>query len=253
MPACSGTIQKAGHTVSRFMEDLAMIRNTGLLLMLSMVMATGTCIAAEASSGNAATPAPSAAQPVQELEAVWVQGKRLAHRIEDAEDEFFPLYNKANRKDDFDIHCGYTYLSVDTMIMGRTCLATFLGQSYGPPVYWSACYGGFYGSSPYFYGYRRGYALYGGCADASGYEPPSPAFILMARKDDLRRNMLKVISSDPVLLQKAAHLGDLYRELESVQTRYRTIKGVKVRNGRVVKASRNVRKTTSPNTGPRSM
>jgi hypothetical protein len=236
------------------MEDLAMIRKNGLILMLSMVMATGACMAADASSGSAtaASPSPST-QSVQELEAVWVQGKRLAHRIEDAEDEFFPLYNKVNKKDDFDIQCGYTYLSVDTMIMGRTCLANFLGQSYGPPVYWSACYGGFYGSSPYFYGYGRGYGMYGGCADASGYEPPSPAFILMARKDDLRRNMLKVISGDPLLLQKAAHLGDLYRELESVQTRYRTIKGVKVRNGRAVKASRTVRKTTSPNTGPRSL
>jgi hypothetical protein len=233
-----------------------MIRKTGLPLILSMAMAMASiCMAADApptSSAAAPAPTPPAAQPVQELQEVWVHGKRLAHRIEDAEDEFFPLYNKANKKDDFDIHCGYAYLSVDTMIMGRTCLAEFLNRSYGPPVYSGMCYGGFYGSSPYFYGYRGSYASYGTCADAFGYEPLSPAFILMARKDDLRRNMLKVISNDPLLLSKAAHLGDLYMELASVQDRYRTIKGIKVKNGRVMKASHSIRKNATPYTGPRT-
>lgn len=228
-----------------------MIRKTGLSLILSMATAS-ICMAADAPHGNAAAPGsiPPASQPeqkIQELEEVWVQGKRLAHRIEDAEDEFFPLYNKANRNDDFDIRCGYAYLSVDTMIMGRTCLANFLGQSYGPPVHWSTCYGGFYGSSPRFFGYRGPYASYGACVDAFGYEPLSPAFILMARKDDLRRNMVKVISNDPILLQKAAHLGDLYKELESVQNRYRTIKGVKVKGSRSAKL-----KPVKTSTGPRT-
>jgi hypothetical protein len=234
-------------------QEQSMIRKTGLPLVLSLALA-GISMAADAPPDNASTPAstPAGSQPeqnAQELEEVWVQGKRLAHRIEDAEDEFFPLYNKANKNNDFDIRCGYAYLSVDTMIMGRTCIADFLGRSYGPPVYWSSCYGygGFYGSSPRFFGYRGPYVSYGACVDAYGYEPPSAELILMARKDDLRRNMLKVINNDPELLKKAAHLGDLYRELEAVQKRYRTAKGIKVKGSADAKP-----KPVRVNTGPRT-
>jgi hypothetical protein len=123
---------------------------------------------------------------LQQLEQIWILGKGLAHRIEDAEDEFFPLYNKANRNHDYDIKCGYAYLNVDSMIMGRTCLANFLGKDYGAPAfYWGGCY---YNSA---YGYGYGYGgrgLIGWCVDAGGYEPPSLEFILMAKGEDLRKN-----------------------------------------------------------------
>ena len=47
--------------------------------------------------------------------------------IEDAEDDFFRLYNKLNKKNDFDVLCGYVHLDRDSLAMSRTCLPYFLG------------------------------------------------------------------------------------------------------------------------------
>lgn len=208
------------------------IRNCRLALAaLGLTMAAASGIAAPA---PATEPAPSV-QPepqITELDEIWIHGKRLADRITDAEDEFFPIYNKVNKNDDYDIKCGYTYLSPDSMIMSRLCAPGFLGKNYGaPPVRWGTCYGAF----PYSYG---GYAISGPCMDSGGYEPPSIAFIVMAKSEDLRKNMTRVISSDPRLLAMAAHLGDLYMELNSVQHNYRKSRGIEPRG-----ASQSNRKT----------
>jgi hypothetical protein len=220
----------------RAIRDLCL----SLAAMLPIAMAAGTCSAAttQPTAAAAPTPAPAAAQAdekLQQLEQIWAHGKRLAHRIEDAEDEFFPLYNKVNKNDDYDIKCGYAYLSADTMIMGRACVAGFLGKDYGPPpVSSGSCYG------TYYYG---GYYTTAGC-DYGGFEPLSIAFIVMAKSEDMRKNMTRVITNDPVLLEKAAHLGDLYLELSSIQNRFRTVKGIKARSGN----ARPVRTNTGPRT-----
>jgi hypothetical protein len=222
----------------------------GTVLLIAQATRTQAAASSPATAAPTALPATSQPDKLQQLEEIWIQGKRLAHRIEDAEDEFFPLYNRANKNHDYDIKCGYAYLSVDTMIMGRTCLANFLGKTYGAPAFnWGMCYGGFYDAG-YYRSYRGGYALTGPCVDAGGYEPPSAAFILMAKGEDLRKNMMKVIGADPVLLEKAAHLGDLYRELSSVQNRYRTAKGIRVKGNTVRKASTN---PVRANPGPRKL
>jgi hypothetical protein len=206
--------------------------------LLSAALAYGTCAAA---SRSAATPSPSAApqqptQPTQELEEIWVYGKSLVERINDAQDDFFPLYNKANKNDDFDIKCGYARLNPESMIMSRTCLPGFLGKDYAPPpVFTGTCYGNFritagFGSN--FYS-DTAYGMSDGPCPDGGYEPPPPAFIAMAKSAELQKQMAKVISADRQLLEKAAHLGDLYKQLESVQQRFRKAKGIEVKGRRV--------------------
>jgi hypothetical protein len=194
-------------------------------------------------SAAAPEPAPATSQQpsqqITELDEIWVHGKRLADRITAAEDEFFPIYNKVNKDNDYDIKCGYTYLSPDSMIMSRLCVPGFLGKNYGAPAIWGICYGTF----PV---YRGGYAVMRACADG-GYEPPSVEFIVMAKSEDLRMNMTKVISSDPRLLAMAAHLGDLYLELNSVQHRYRKSKGIDTKD-----TSRMNRRAVKANAGPRA-
>jgi hypothetical protein len=212
-----------------------------------LFMAMAQAASADRTGGDAPrAPAPASSPPdekLQQLEEIWVHGKRLAHRIEDAEDEFFPLYNKANKNHDFDIHCGYAYLRPDTMIMGRAC-TTNLFSRYDPPprIFWGPCVSlGYPGVA---------YAAVISCLDSSGYEPLSIEFILMARGEDIRKNMLKVISSDPALMERAAHLGDLYLELSSVQNRYRTAKGIRVKGNSIRKLPL---KPVKASTGPRSM
>jgi hypothetical protein len=212
---------------------------------LFLVLAGGTCAAAASAPAPAAAASQQPAQEIAELDEIWIHGKRLADRITDAEDEFFPIYNKVNKNDDYDIKCGYTYLSPDSMIMSRLCAPGFLGKDYGaPPSRWVTCYGFFpYAYGPYAYGR---YAMSGPCYDSGGYEPPSPAFIVMAKSEDLRKNMTQVINSDPRLRAMAAHLGDLYLELNAVQHSYRKTKGIER------DATRVNRKAVKTNAGPRT-
>jgi hypothetical protein len=203
-------------------------------------MGVGITAAASAPAPELATAASQQpAQQITELDEIWVHGKRLADRITAAEDEFFPIYNRVNKNDDYDIRCGYTYLSADSLIMSRLCVPGFLGKNYGAPATWGICYGTF----PAF---RGGYALMRICTEG-GYEPPSVEFIVMAKSEDLRKNMTKVIGSDPRLRAMADHLGDLYLELNSVQRRYRGAKGVETKE-----ASRTNRRVVRLNAGPRA-
>src|SRR5690606_28672554 len=52
----------------------------------------------------------------------------LARRIEQAEDDFFQLYNALNRDDRFDVHCGDVALHAGSMIMRRTCMPGFVAD-----------------------------------------------------------------------------------------------------------------------------
>jgi hypothetical protein len=206
--------------------------------LMSLALASGTCAAA---SQSAAPPPPRAAtqqfvQPTQELEEIWVHGKSLVERINEAQDDFFPLYNKANKNDDYDIKCGYARLNPESMIMSRTCLPGFLGKDYGaPPMFTGVCYGEYYASAGEGSSFMSPTFTTGPCIDG-GYDPPTPAFISMAKSADLQRAMTKVISSDRQLLAKAAHLGELYKELESTQQRFRKVKGIEVKTRPIPKA-----------------
>ncbi|MEO8313486.1 MAG: hypothetical protein ABI645_01715 [Pseudomonadota bacterium] len=201
-----------------------MIKNTCFALATLLVFATTNAHAA-AKTPEPATP-PQTAEQTQELDEIWVNGKRLVDQITDAEDKFFPVYNKINKNNDFDIKCGYAYLNPDSLIMGRTCLPGFLGKDWGAPAM------------------NCGYSV-GSCG---GYEAPSAEFIIFAKRDEMRKNMLKVISSDPQLQQMANQLGGLYVALDSLQHRYRKAKGIVENVGRATNP-----RATRFNAGPRSL
>src|SRR5688572_32632853 len=75
------------------------IRKFGLSLA---TLSLGLTAAASAAAPAPESAPPAAQQPAQqttELDEIWIHGKRLAHRITAAEDEFFPIYNRVNKND----------------------------------------------------------------------------------------------------------------------------------------------------------
>lgn len=175
-----------------------------------------------------------AVDPLEELEEVWVHGRSLANRITDAEDEFFALYNKVNKNNKFDVHCGYMNLTRDSMIMVRTCVPDFLArysrsyygytgsQSFSSVSNFPSTFGG-YGGYNGFGGYS-GVVSFGG-RSGYGYAPPAD---LMAThyREDYAKNVLNVIYGDPGLLEKAKGLAVLYNEMEVVQGRYKELRTI---------------------------
>lgn len=165
---------------------------------------------------------------IQELEEVRVHGKRIVDQIAAAEDRFFPLFNKLNKNHEYDIKCNDVRLNPESMIMSRICIPEFFSHYVPPPsISAGTCSGASYNDSV-------------GTCVGGGYEPPSAAFIIMARSVDLEKNMRKTIDSDPRLKQMADHLGGLYYEMRSVQDRFQAIKAAN-------------RKPVVPYKGPRSL
>ena len=95
------------------------------LVLASTLFFAGIAAAVEAAPD--AAPAGGNPAPTMELDEVWVHGKRLADRIEEAEDAFFGLYNELNDDDRFDVHCGLTILQRGSItasyIRSARCLA----------------------------------------------------------------------------------------------------------------------------------
>lgn len=229
-----------------------MTRNICLVVasVLAMFAATADAASQKSASRAAAVPAPTAEQ-IQELDEIKVHGKRLVDRINEAEDKFFPLYNKINKKNDFDVTCAYARFNPESMIMSRMCLPGFLGKSWGaPPVITGQCYSALnglgYGYDIYVGRYTSAIGNTGPCIDG-GYEPPSLEFIMFAKSGELRQQMTKVISNDPQLLAMAAHLGDLYMEFDAMKNRFRKIKGLDE------KGVRRPLKPVKASLGPRSI
>ena len=196
-------------------------------------------VAAAAVSATSATGASAVSPgqtPLQELDEIWVRGKRLHRSIADVEDDFFRLYNKLNKEDDFDIHCGYASLDRGSMIMSRVCAPEFLAylarptQSvsyYRPPVISSSCAS--YDAS--YSGFSAGNLMYTSCTSgmsfggesyvvAPRYDGPPPGLVLMERGPEYTANVIKVINSDPRLLEKYTQLVGLYEEMRQTQSRY---------------------------------
>lgn len=163
----------------------------------------------------AATPAPmptSTTAPqieqLQELDEVVVHGTRLYDRIVRAEDRFYKLYNEINKDDDFDINCAHVSLDPETRIEDRVCMPSFFTNSIVESFTWSErCRGtqdeeGNYVPPP------------------PCYTPPPPELVLMHRSDELARNMMAVIHSDPRLGDMAGELDELHLERNRLQRRY---------------------------------
>ncbi|HUG73726.1 MAG TPA: hypothetical protein VMK82_09900 [Steroidobacteraceae bacterium] len=190
-------------------------------------MAAGTSLAADAPAATAPSPV-AAQQPVEELQQldeIWVRGERLAQVIEDAEDEFFALYNKLNENRRFDVHCGHVALSRDSLIMTRACVPGFIA---GGPNHYSQAW-----SCPTF-SRRSGFAFTGsgsgiefihpGSHSAGICRPASMGAVSTVRRQEYADNVLKVIYGDPQLLDMAGDLASLYREMKLTQQRYVTVK-----------------------------
>jgi hypothetical protein len=205
--------------------------------------------------------APNPVEQIETLDEVWVYGKRLSREIEAAEDDFFVLYNKLNKDSQYDVHCGRMALNRGSMLMVRACVPGFIVYNYGDGFgrvslgscgsfgspsfgyYGGGNYGDGYGyySSDYYGGMGySGSACYGGFSSGSGV--PSAA-LMMSKRPAYAANVLKVVASDPRLIEKAKDLGVLYKDMELVQGHYVKIKART--------PARERKKGASPNRGPR--
>lgn len=224
---------------------------------LSLFLASTLCLAgtAAAEAAPAVTPPASEAAPALELDEVWVHGKRLADRIEEAEDAFFALYNELNDDDRFDVHCGLTSLQPGSMILKRSCVPGFMADrirlqsparyfrplSPSPAVcqglptvdngalhFEAGCYGapvGHYhtGSSG---SYSPALDRYAG-SHSLNTTPGVPLELEVVHyREQYAQTVLDTIQGDARLQEKAADLSALYTELEATQQHYRDIKAL---------------------------
>jgi len=217
-----------------------------LAAIASSILANGA-LAADASTAVSVNTTDAAQQPVEEvgkLDEIWVRGKRLSQMIEEAEDDFFVLYNKLNKNYDYDVFCGPMSLHSGSMIMVRSCVPGFIVSNYGDKygrisyeVDGCSNWIGDWIGEPYFVTYGQpcaGRSRQESQGDyAFPYGPPAtyaaiglPAdHLLMVKRPAYAANVLKVVNSDPRLLDKVRNLDALYKEMDLVQGRYLRVKG----------------------------
>lgn len=229
------------------------IMNSARKALVGLTSALVFASAASALEGSATDdPAAGAPVPMLELDEIRVHGKRLATRIEEAEDDFFSLYNSLNDDDRFDVVCGLTTLRMGSMILERTCLPGFLaGHSrrssgvghYYPPARLQSptCYGSpsVSGGGVHFEG-----GCYGQAWDNFSWTRPEHAYYTatyrytalatyggasaelqaLHYRDQYANSVRTAIAEHPELAVRAAHLVGLYAELESTQQQYRDVK-----------------------------
>jgi hypothetical protein len=193
-------------------------------------------VAANAGAAEATPPAAAAKQPigeVLELDEIVVRGTSLRDAIADAEDNFFVLFNKVNKDDDFDTNCVYVTLDSLSSIRSRMCVPGFYADALADQVYFQqSCLSDTMtddeGNETVF--------------DAVGcYTPPSPQAVLGERAREYANHMLRVIRTDPKLQSLAGNLDDLYYELLDVQKQYLKVKS----------ASQTEKAPAAPAEGPR--
>jgi hypothetical protein len=217
-------------------------------------------------SGAAATPvlaadavpptqAPAAAaEPLEELDQIVVRGESIIKAIADAEDNFYALYNKLDKDDDYHTSCVYLQLDARSQIRSRVCIPGFVADAMADQAsFAAACLPDYstydtdgngritmqeaQSSQDLFSVFSvldysgdgslslGEYLHWATWSTANCYHPPPPQLVLMERSKDWAVHMMKVINSDPRLKDQAGHLDDLYQELRSVQLKYSKAKG----------------------------
>jgi len=248
------------------------ILNRKVCLAFAAMLAAAIATSASATDATAATLAADAApQPLQQLEEIWVHGKRLSRRIVDSEDDFFQLYNKLNEDHDYDIRCGNMSLSRGSMIMIRRCVPEFMVdymENYGRNAEMEYGAPSFDGSPSF---PDRESRSFGGCREVppqqnseSGADYDAPCYfsrsvqyavpvaitrptappvtvVLQQRSQAYTNNVLQVINSNPQLLQKYTHLVGLYDEMRQAQSQYAAMQADRAKE----------RQPAPPNLGPR--
>lgn len=225
-----------------------MTRLPRLALMLSAVLA----IPAQAAEEASALPA-AAASPVEELvelDEVMVRGKLVANAIITTENIVFRMYNNLNKDNRYDIHCLDLQVNRYRLSMLRTCLPEFLSNYASPRFSPSVVgFGGGFGtmaqcggggrsgvdaqgnmysmSSCPSVGYSGAFGGFGTYA-TSHYGNPATVSAPLAlsgivpneRITGYKENLLRVLGSDPQLLEMANQLAAMYREVDRIQARY---------------------------------
>lgn len=228
---------------------------TRLATLLGIVTAGMAAVAGEpAPSAVPDTAAPAAqTRPDEDLGQIVVRGESIIKAINDAEDNFYNLFNKVNTDDDYDTHCVYLELNPTSRIASRVCLPGFMADAMEDQVSAAVqCLPPFSDfdtngngrinreeaqASPDLYSLfftldvSRDGNLVGGeylewarWSTAGCYHPPPPQLVLMERSKQWAVEMMKVINSDPRLKEQAGHLDDLYRELRQVQAKYTKVR-----------------------------
>jgi hypothetical protein len=182
-----------------------------LMVLLSVVAAVAGAAAAPAPPAPVMTPATARPEePLEQLDEIVVRGESVIKAINDAEDNFYALFNQVNKDDDYDTHCVYLNIDPDnanSTIKSRVCLPGFVADAMADYAVFRACDGE---SDPQ--------------KKTTCFQPPPPQLVLMERSNRWAVEMMKVINSDPRLKEQAGHLDDLYRELRTVQRKYTQIK-----------------------------
>ncbi len=226
------------------------------MVLLALVCAIGVQIAMAAEAAvSASTAAPAAPlREDEELDQIVVRGESIIKAINDAEDNFYDLFNRVNKDDDYDTRCVYLELNPTSRIASRVCLPGFMADAMADQVYFAEqCLPPFSdydangngritrqeaqssedlyslfitldssGDGNLVIGEYLGWAKWN--ATAGCYHPPPPQLVLMERSKQWAVEMMKVINSDPRLKKQAGHLEDLYRELGQVQAKYPKVK-----------------------------
>jgi TolA-binding protein len=229
---------------------------------LSMAATCATWAGEPAPSAPAAPTAvvasPSAGEAdIQELDEVLVRGERLVKAINDAEDNFYDLFNKVNTDNDYDTSCVYLNTDPDnpgSQIKSRVCIPGFVADAMADWAQWKVrCQPPVDGfdefdcldrSKDNRISWQEASARPELEADFTNldeddngsldrqefsnqtygspalYQPPPPQLVLMERSNDWYDHMMKVINTDPRLQEMAGHLDDLYHELQDVQYTY---------------------------------
>lgn len=229
---------------------------TGLLASASHAQqaATGTPPAPAATAGTAATSPADAQAPDLELDEVIVRGKQIERTIADAEDDFYAIYNRLNKNDDYDVNCAQVNIDPDnrgSRMTSRVCLPGFVANAVADWTAWKVrCQPPLEDFDEFSCLDRndderlswqeasvrpeldaRMFTL---DADHNGYltrdelpeegmsgpptfQPPPPELILMEGTEAWYAHMMSVIRSDPKLQEMAGELDELYRELRANQ------------------------------------
>jgi hypothetical protein len=216
---------------------------------------------AQAAATVAQSPNPPGEQ-LQELDEVIVRGESLIKAIADAEDNFYALYNKLDKNDDYHTSCVYLNIDPDnpgSQMRSRVCIPGFVADAmadYAP--YKARCQPPLEGGSEFDcldrnhdrrlsreevsvrpeldVDFQTLDEDMNGSIDRNefenvnfsptvSYQPPPPQLVLMERSKDWAVHMMMVINSDPRLKEQAGHLDELYSELRQVQQKYTTIRG----------------------------
>jgi hypothetical protein len=209
----------------------------------------------------------AAAEP-QQLDEIWVYGKSLSRRIEDAENKMFKRYNKLNKNHDYDVVCGTVSLHPGSMIMKRSCQPGFVVNYAGG----TGAIG--FGNSVYVAGYSsynqpctstngmigqtdmtgQMYWVWSGCSPSPApyityLSPPASPRVTVTKesREKYAKNFIKVVITDTSLLDMAEGLTRLYAEMDEIQGRYQAAKDEANARRRLE------RQSMKPVTGPRGL